>query len=403
MYLRLWRTLKAGFVSVAEWWETIKSRIRDLCIVYGVRRAREKRKVLKELQSRCLSGDNEVVARILAEEREGAFIRSRERFLEDGETPGYFYLKERARAQAKFIKQVRDSNGCIVKGTGVINVFHEFYSHLYSADNSVDRESQSSLLNSIACSVSADQLKDLEKPIELSEIKLALSAMAKNKSPGIDGLPAEFYLEFLDLLGEDLLCLYNDVFCRKLLSVSQRISVVTLLPKKGDALDPANRRPISLLTADYKVIAKILQLRLSRVMSSIVSIFQTCSVPGRSIHQNLSILRDIADMVKFWGNACAFISLDQHKAFDKILYTDIRSKVLVNGQLSDDVTIQRGVRQGCPLSPALYVLFIEPLAQYILQCNNIRGFHIPGSGGRVIKLLQYADDARVLPHHRVTL
>ena len=77
----------------------------------------------------------------------------------------------------------------------------------------------------------------------------------------------------------------------------------------------------------------------------------------------------------------------------KILYTDITSRILVNGQLSEEVNVLRGVRQGCPLSPALYVLFIEPLARYIMSRRDIKGFHIPGGGGVSVKLLQYADDA----------
>lgn len=76
------------------------------------------------------------------------------------------------------------------------------------------------------------------------------------------------------------------------------------------------------------------------------------------------------------------------------MYNDISSIILVNGQLSDKVVIGRGVRQGCPLSPALYVLFVEPLANYIMLHKGIRGFRIPGGrGGKAVKFLQYADDA----------
>ena len=414
---RLWRTLQPGFLSITDWWEDIKGRIREFCISHGIRKAREKRRTLGELQSRCLHGDNEEVARILADERRGAFIRSRERFLEDGERPGYFYMKERSRSQGKVIKEIRNAQGCIVEGDGIENVFHDFYTRLYSKCDDVDISVQNMLIDRISGLISSEDSTLLDRPIELPEIKAALSGMARNKSPGIDGIPVEFYLEYFDVLGEDLLGLYNDIFNRKLLSDSQRISVITLLPKSGDTLDPGNRRPISLLTTDYKIISKILQLRLSQVLPSIINVFQTCSVPGRSIHQNLCIIRDIVDFVKLRGNPCALISMDQHKAFDKvdwsflfkvlgkmnfgpyfmswvnILYTDIRSKILVNGQLSADVLLQRGVRQGCPLSPALYVIFMEPLARHILQCDNIRGFHIPGGGGMSVKLLQYADDA----------
>ena len=88
--------------------------------------------------------------------------------------------------------------------------------------------------------------------------------------------------------------------------------------------------------------------------------------------------------MNFGHNFCKWIS---------ILYNNINSRILVNGFLSNFVKIARGVRQGCPLSPSLYVLFIEPLAQYIIKSDDIRGFIIPGSGGKSVKFLQYADDA----------
>ena len=111
---------------------------------------------------------------------------------------------------------------------------------------------------------------------------------------------------------------------------------------------------------------------------------------------------------------CALLSLDQEKAFDmvdhgfmfkvlstfglntcfikwiKLLYTDVSSFVTVNGFPSDPFSIQRGVRQGCPLSPLLYVLVSETLARAIDTDASFRAFHVPG--GAMVKSIQYADD-----------
>lgn len=241
--------------------------------------------------------------------------------------------------------------------------------------------------------------------------------MASNKSPGIDGLPPEFYRKFFDLIGPDLLEVYSHIFHDGFLSKSQRTCLVVLLPKNGDPLNPANRRPISLLCTDYKILSKMLQARLSKALPNLINVYQTCGIPGRSIHHNLFIVRDICAFVRERGSCCALLSLDQEKAFDKvdwafllkvlkqfnfgenfckwikILYNNISSRILINGNLTNDVRIERGVRQGCPLSPLLYVLFIEPLAGYIAASPRIRGFPIPGTGGKVVKFLQYADDA----------
>ncbi|PIK45405.1 reverse transcriptase [Apostichopus japonicus] len=416
-HYRLWRTLIPGFDSLAAWWEVVKERIKSLCIFHGVRQAREKRSVLRGVQSRCLFGDKESVSRLLAEERRGAFVRSREKVLEEGESSGnFFVIKERSCAEGKVIKEVRDSGGRVVQGEDVVGVFHEFYSNLYSVVEDNESEAQDIFLDCIHAEVAdADRFR-LDQPLTLWKLSLQLTVWRTISRQSIDGLPCEFYKCFFDILGLDLLELFNEIFSHGFLCNSQRTAVVTLLPKMGDPLDPANRRPISLLTVDYKIISKVLQKRISTVFS-VVNDFQTCSVPGRSIHQNLFVIRDVIDYVNLKGNSCALISLDQHKAFDKvdwtfllkvlrkmnfgeyfckwisILYTNICSRIMINGRLSGDVFIKRGVRQGCPLSPSLYVLFIEPLARYISSFRDIRGLSLPGSSGKTVKFLQYADDA----------
>ena len=415
-YYHLWQTLKPGFNSVVEWWENIKQRIKDLCIKYGVKLAKEKRDHLHNLQNICVSANKDVVSSLLQEEGRGAYIRSREKFLEGKEKPGFFHMNEKLNANFKFIKEVRNKEGVVVSGEEMVSVFHQFFTDLYKCDNNIDLRLQEMFLNSVQSCISLEKSDFLDRPITLEEIKRAIFVMSKNKSPGIDGLPIEFYQRFFDVICDDLLMLYNEIYSIELLSNSQRTAIITLLPKGGDMLDPTNRRPISLLTVDYKIISKVLQLRFSEVLPDIINEFQTCSVSGRSIHLNLCLLRDVIDCAELNDIACAIISMDQCKAFDKvdwnflfrvlekfnfgnyiikwvrILYSDIKSRILINGQLSDDVCIQRGVRQGCPLSPILYVLFIEPLAQFMLSHKGIRGFHIPGGGGKFIKLLQYADD-----------
>ena len=97
-----------------------------------------------------------------------------------------------------------------------------------------------------------------EGPLSLLECHAAVKAMAHNKSPGIDGLPTEFYLTFWDTIGMDLVKVFNSCFVAGKLSLTQRSGTITLLFKKGDILDTANWRPIMLLCADYKIAAKAL-------------------------------------------------------------------------------------------------------------------------------------------------
>ena len=75
----------------------------------------------------------------------------------------------------------------------------------------------------------------------------------------------------------------------------------------------------------------------------------------------------------------------------QILYLDIKSVVLVNGFFTDILQVKRSVRQGCSLSPLLYVLCIEPFATVIRKDGHISGFKAPGSTTE-IRISQYADD-----------
>ena len=415
----LWKSLKPGFQSVSDWWECIKSRIRELAIQHGRRIAKEKRERLQDLLNVCASGSQEMVEQLINNEVEGAYVRSRAKYLDEGEKmSAFFFRQEKRRADQKVIHGIRNPAGATVStNKEILSVFESFYGHLYCKEKDIDCHMQDKFVNSLSKAVNENDKEKLDSPISLGEIRNSLTLTAANKAPGCDGIPYEFYTKFFDLISTDFLEVINDIFERGRLTVSQSTGVITLLRKNGDNLDPGNWRPISLLNCDYKLISKVLQLRLSKVMSSIVNEFQTCAIPGRTIHNNMFLIRDMIDFSSVNNSSCAFLSIDQEKAFDKvdwdflmktlrklnfgenflhwitILYNNIQSRVLVNGFLSNSVPISRGVRQGCPLSPLLYVLFIEPLACYIHLQRTIQGFMLPGEHGKRVKFLQYADDA----------
>ena len=207
--------------------------------------------------------------------------------------------------------------------------------------------------------------------------------MARGKASGCDGLPMEFYFKFWDVLGNDLVLVLNSAYCLVLLSCSQRRGIITLAFKKGDHLDPKNWRPITPLNADYKIASRSVAARLLKVIHLIVSKDQTCGVPGCFIGEN--VLRDVVDFCTSTGVLAAMLSLDQSFLRSTLFalgfgqsfigwvdlsYNNFCSAVIVNGYISSCFFLSRGVRQGCPLSPLLYILISE-----VLACN-IRA-HIP--------------------------
>ncbi|KAK3728096.1 hypothetical protein QZH41_003920 [Actinostola sp. cb2023] len=274
---------------------------------------------------------------------------------------------------------------------------------------------QNTLLSKLENKLLDEESESLESALSSVECFEALTQMKTGRSPGNDGLPAEFYGRFWKTIGPDLVYILNYGFERQKLTESQTQSIISLLFKKDDRLLLKNWRPISLLNVDYKICTKALANRLKVVLPSVLHPDQTCSVPGRSIFENTFLLRDIFDYAEAKQLPGAILALDQEKAFDRVdrafldrvlvtmnfgplfrqwiktLYADSKSAVTNNGWLTSYFSLERGVRQGCPLSPLLYCLIAEVLGNAIRSDPKIEGFSLP-KACVTVKTSQYADD-----------
>ena len=432
-----WRTEQATFPSLAVWWDAGKARLKTLLRQYSRNKACSRRDRVRSLEnelvrlhSREAQGDNvshlirDVKAQVELEHlhrAEGARIRAREQWAEEGETSSaYFLRQEKVRARRRLFTGIRNAQGVIVRSiSAILRVWVLFYVHLFSAAT-LSPADQEFFINSLDCSLSNEESSLCEGEVTLEECTRALHSFKNNKSPGLDGFPYEFYSKFWDLVGPDLVATFNDSFRQGSLSFSQRTGLITLLYKKHDRLDTKNWRPISLLCTDYKILSKVLTNRLKSVLASVISESQSCGVPGRFSGSNIPTLQDIVNHCNFHKSGGALVSLDQEKAFDRVdwgymqkvltrmnfgpsfcswvrlLYTNIFSRVLVNGYTSGAFAVTRGVRQGCPLSPLLYIIVAETIACAIKKDPNIDGFRL--TNGEYVKIFQYADDTSVIVH-----
>lgn len=283
-----------------------------------------------------------------------------------------------------------------------------------SPDTDTDYENVLSYLRN---KLDQNDQQSLMDPISVDELKTALIHASKRSSPGLDGLCYEFYSVHFDLLKDDLVNLFNSYLIGgNYPPASFSAGVVTLIPKKGDSYDLDNRRPISMLNSDYKLFAKILWNRLQPMMVKLVGSGQSACITNQSCVENLRTLRNV--LIK--GNTskhfkAMILSLDLEKAFDRVdhdflwavlekfafpaqiigclkrLYKNANSKILFNGFCTSSFAIRSSVRQGCPLSMALFVLYIEPLIRMLNE--NISGCLIDNS---FVKLIVYADDINIL-------
>ena len=430
-----WRMQQSRFSSLASWWDAGKARIKSFIRNYSCRKARKHRESIRSLnaalfhiQRRINQGEpltdllNDVKKELeieLLTDAKGAQLRARMQWAEEGEaTTSYFLQQEKVLSKQKFISRIRRLDGMVVSQPAeLLSAWSEFYSQLYTAQN-LDTVAQDSFLGQLERKLSPDEATCCDGPLTFEECERALRQMPNHKSPGLDGLPAEFYVSFWNILGRDLVNVLNACFSSRYLSASQRSGLITLLYKKDDKLEMPNWRPITLLCVDYKILSKALANRLLKVIRQLISADQSCGIPGRFIGENIRLMHDIIDYANDHHLPGVILSLDQEKAFDRVdwifmqrvlatmgfgdnfrawvslLYRSANSRILVNGFLTEPFPVSRGVRQGCPLSPLLYVLVAESLACAIRADPEIDGFSIPFSNINP-KLSQYADDTTV--------
>ena len=183
----------------------------------------------------------------------------------------------------------------------------------------------------------------------------------------------------------------------------------------SDAHDLKNWRPITLLNYDYKIMAAVLAARVQKVIGEIVHENQTGYIKGRLAASNVRLTKDIIEYFTKNGQSGAIMLVDFSKAFDvldiqflnsclekfnfgesfrkwiSVLHTNISSSVLVNGWISKRFDVERGIRQGCPLSALLFILAAELMANKVRKNNIIKPIEMVGYDLK-LKLLQYADD-----------
>ena len=162
----------------------------------------------------------------------------------------------------------------------------------------------------------------IDTPITIQDIKTAINALHNDKSPGPDGLTAEFYKAFMPSLAPLLLTLYTTSYLQGALPQMFNEAYITVLEKSpNDRTSVGGYRPISLLNTDYKILAKILVNKIQPHLHTIVHPNQYCSIPGRNIETLNHNIRDIITYAHLKNTQAALLSIDQEKAFDRVAHS----------------------------------------------------------------------------------
>ena len=410
-------------------WESFKNQVKIISKKFGnFLSALRKNEVIACQNLKNQNPTEEILKDIEEKEKEiknflnlGNLIRSKNKILDKiySEGKSINRKEEFEKGTSKFIFKIKANNKEYNEKEDILREIQSFYQNLYSSQNIPNAQIQDYLQDFNPPLLDSTQKDSIGAFIKEEEVDLVIRNLNLNKSPGLDGITAEFYQEFRPQLVPILTELYNNSLLQGYLPKNFKQSIITLIFKnKGSPDEIKNWRPISLLNLDYKILTKTLTLRLKNTIANIINEFQSCG-PNRSIINNALNLKSIIKYIRQNDQNYAIISLDQEKAFDRIehnflkivlqkydfppnfikwfeiLYTDIESKILVNGTFTSTFKIMRSVRQGCPLSMFLYALGLEPLIFKINQNPQILGIKIPNMKNQ-IKSFQHADDTTVI-------
>jgi hypothetical protein len=229
----------------------------------------------------------------------------------------------------------------------------------------------------------------LDQAISEGEVRNAMRLMPLGKIPGQDGIPLEFYITFQDLTVPLLTQTYIAAWEVGSLPLDFLKGNIVLLPKKGDSLLLNNKFPITLLTTKYKILAKKWQLCLRTAAEALISWNQIAFFPSRSIHHLVFFCSEALHFAELYQIPIVFLKIDFKKAYNKVQWSFLRqlfhrlgfsqkflqplstltvgstSQLLVNGQRGKPFPIGQSVRQGCPLSPTLFIFVMQVLATCI--------------------------------------
>ena len=303
-------------------------------------------------------------------------------------------------------------------------VVHNHFASLFSKPPPLSNMKKEAILNIEACrpkTVPNFLAKTLDSPLEIKEIERTIHSMKNEKSPGLDGLPSEFFKAFQSLVTAPLLTVWEEAVGYRALPYTINTGIIKLIHKRGERDVLSNWRPITMLSTAYKIFAKALAFRLSDHLNQWIRKEQKGFVKGRYILDAIVALWEGVEHAETTNQDYCFLKIDFDKAYDRLewdfiisslrsmglnppfisyihtLFGNARTRVNVNGELTPTFDIHRSIRQGCPIAPLLYAIAADGfsfLVEKKVREGEITGIQIPGDNQLCLQL--FADDTNAL-------
>ena len=268
---------------------------------------------------------------------------------------------------------------------------------------------------------SAMDCVNLEKDVTKEEVKEILFRMPGNKSPGPDGFTSDFFKEAWQVIGDDVTVAIQSFFQKGFLPKGTNSTILALVPKKEEVKLMKDYRPISCCNVLYKIISKLLARRLKGILPKCIALNQSAFIKKRLLMENVLLATEIVkDYHKEDISPRCAMMIDISKAFDSVQWpfllntlramglpekflkwitlcvTTASFSVQVNGELAGYFQSSRGLRQGCSLSPYLFVICMNVLSKLLDEAaaKGQTGFH-PKCKNIALTHLCFADDLLV--------
>ncbi|GAU46317.1 hypothetical protein TSUD_243380, partial [Trifolium subterraneum] len=342
--------------------------------------------------------------------------KSQVNWLKEGDANSkFFHGLMSSRRQSNTIISLQ-ADGRVVEGVEEVRweVFQHFCNHFRK--QTVSRPDMQGLSFK---TISEDNSAELVKPFLLDEIKAAVWDCDSYKSPGPDGVNIGFFKDFWDLLKVDLLNFFAEFHRNGVLTKGINSTFIALIPKVECPLKVSEFRPIALVSSIYKILAKFLANRLRNVIENVMGESQTTFIKDRQILDGILIANEVVDDARRGKKDLLLFKVDFEKAYDSVDWgyldevmlkmnfpnlwrgwimecvTTATASVLVNGSPTDEFKFERGLRQGDPISPFLFLLAAEGfnIMMTAMVSNNLFTPYSIGPRQEVkISHLQFADD-----------
>lgn len=295
----------------------------------------------------------------------------------------------------------------------IVDYFSEIFQSSMNEESVSDRERVKQ--------VTDEQNQELVMPVRSEEVKQVVFAMHPDKSPGIDGLNPGFFQAYWGILGDDVIRFCEQFFMTGELPRDSNRTVVCLIPKVKQPQQMTDLRPVSLCNVLIRVLSKVMANRLKECLNTVISEQQSAFVEGRLLTDNALLVFEINHYIRRktqGNNGMVGLKLDVSKAYDRLEWGFLdammrkfgfsnvwRERVMAcvrsvsysfiqDGEIFGDVQPQRGIRQGDPISPYLYILCAEGLSAMLRRHEEVGLIHgcVIARGAPSISHLLFADD-----------